>query len=73
MSIREAPIIVFRCCKTGKDINNFLIQTPIPRIRECVVTENNKIYRVKDIVTHSYWSKTRKINTEVRIYVEKEK
>lgn len=66
------PILVFRNIKTGKDLNNFLIQSPIPRIGEGVISENGKLYRVKDIVTHSYWRGS-SIQTEVRIFVELEK
>lgn len=72
MSLRAEPILVFRNAKTGRDLNNFLIQSPIPRIGEGVVSENKKLFRVKDVVTHSYWHNNR-IQTEVRIFVEASK
>lgn len=64
------PILVF-LNKAGREIDVMLQQGP-PRIGDGVISKSNKLYRVKDVVWHSYWSKhnTSIIKTEIRIYLE---
>lgn len=75
MSNWNEPMLVFRNDKTGKDMHTFLIQTIAPRIGDAVVSSDAKLYRVMDVVWHSYWSRdgNGRINTEIRIHVELEK
>lgn len=70
MSLRADPILVFLNNKTGREVSVHLsFEAGIPRIGDGIVANSEKLFRVKDVVWHSYWFERRRINTEIRVYL----
>lgn len=67
------PMVIFINYKTKREMIGFLINNPVPNIGDLVANEKGKLFRVKDRVIFTYRSaySNGRINTEIKIYVEK--